>query len=220
MTKPVVKFAFFDLDNTLVDQNRALREWAERVVADRGIDPAAVDFLAVKSRTAKTWTEYAADFKRHFRLADSVEQLVHDVTLTYPRFFELDEAVSEGLRRLRAEGWRLGIITNGATTMQNAKIDHVGLRDLVDGVFISESEGARKPERLMFERAAAGLGVQLDHPYGWMVGDSLEADIAGGIAAGLRTIWVQSDSGLTAEGPQPHHICASVADALKLLAAT
>ncbi|MBS2965120.1 HAD family hydrolase [Actinocrinis puniceicyclus] len=218
MTKQVVKFAFFDLDNTLVDQSGALREWAEQFVADRGIDPAAVDFLAVKSTTAKTWTEYASDFKRHFGLADSVEQLVHDVTMTYPHFFVLDDAVSEGLRRLRAEGWRLGVITNGATTMQNAKIDRVRLRGLVDGVFVSETEGARKPERLIFERAAAGLGVQLDHPYGWMVGDSLEADIAGGIGAGLRTIWVQNERALTAEDPQPHHVCGSVADALKLLA--
>lgn len=217
--KPVVKFAFFDLDNTLVDQSGALREWAERFVTDRGIDPAAVDFLAVKSATAATWTEYAAEFKRHFQLPDSVEQLVNNVTMTYPQFFVLDEAVSEGLRRLRAEGWRLGIITNGATTMQNAKIDHAGLRELVDGVFVSETEGTRKPERLIFERAAAALGVQLDYPYGWMVGDTLDADIDGGLGAGLRTIWIQHERELATEGPQPHHACASVTDALKLLAA-
>lgn len=212
------KFAFFDLDNTLVDQSGALRAWAEQFVSDRGIDPAAVDFLAVKSTIAATWTEYAADFKRHFRLADSVERLVRDVTETYPRYFVLDEAVSEGLRRLRSEGWRLGIITNGATTMQSAKIDHVGLRDLVDGVFISEAEGSRKPERRIFERAAAQLGVQLGQRNGWMVGDMLDADVAGGVGAGLRTIWLQRDYPLTAADPQPHHVCTSIADALKLLA--
>ena len=212
------KFAFFDLDNTLVDQSGALREWAEHFVTDRGLDPAAVDFLAVKSSNAATWTEYAADFKRHFQLADSVEQLVRDVTDTYPRYFVLDDAVAEGLRLLRAEGWRLGIVTNGATTMQSAKIDQVGLRDLVDGVFISEAEGSRKPERRIFEQAAAKLGVQLGHRNGWMVGDTLDADVAGGLSAGLRTVWLQGDYALTGVDPQPHHICASIADALKLLA--
>ena len=99
------KFAFFDLDNTLVDQSGALREWAEHFVADRGLDPAAVDFLAVKSSIATTWTEYAADFKQHFQLSDSVEQLVRDVTETYPRYFVLDDAVHQraaGLTRRRA----------------------------------------------------------------------------------------------------------------------
>lgn len=212
------KFAFFDLDNTLVDQSGALREWAEHFVADRGLDPAAVDFLAVKSSNAVTWTEYAADFKRHFQLADSVEQLVRDVTDTYPRYFVLDDAVADGLRLLRVEGWRLGIVTNGATTMQSAKIDQVGLRDLVDGVYISEAEGSRKPERRIFEQAAAKLGVQLGQRNGWMVGDTLYADIAGGLSAGLRTVWLQGDYALSAVDPEPHHICTSIADALKLLA--
>lgn len=213
----MTRFAFFDLDNTLLDQSRALHEWAEYFVADRGLDPAAVDYLAVKSSTASTWTEYAEGFKRHFQLTDSVEQLVRDVTETYPRFFVLDDAVAGGLRLLRAEGWRLAIVTNGATTMQNAKIDHVGLRDLVDGVFVSEAEGARKPERAIFERAARGVGVELGNRTGWMVGDSLDADVAGGIGAGLRTIWLPGECRLTVADPQPDHLCASVADALKLL---
>lgn len=214
----MTRFAFFDLDNTLVDQTRALQEWAEHFVADRGIDPAAVDYLSVKSSTAATWTEYAEGFKRHFHLPDSVEQLVVDVTETYPQYFALEETVANGLRLLRAEGWRLAIVTNGATAMQGAKIDRVGLRELVDGVFISEAEGVRKPDRAIFERAAQGLGVELDRRHGWMVGDSLDADVAGGIAAGLRTIWLPGESKLTVADPQPDHLCDSVADAIKLLA--
>lgn len=216
------KFALFDLDNTLVDQSHALQTWAVQFVADRGLDPAAVDFLTVKSSTAMTWTEYAVDFKQHFHLPDSVEQLVRDVTDTYPTYFALDKAVADGLGTLRADGWRLGIVTNGATVMQSAKIRHAGLRDFVDGVFISEAEGTRKPERLFFERAAAGIGVQLDTiaDKGWMIGDTLEADIAGGIAAGLRTVWVKRDGllALTPEDPQPHHVCDQIADVFKVIA--
>lgn len=211
-------FAFLDLDNTLVDQTRALRTWAEHFVTERELDPAAVDYLAVKSSTAENWTEYAAGFKRHFNLPDSVERLVRDVVDTYPNFFVLEAEVEAGLRLLRAEGWKLGIVTNGATTMQSAKIDRVGLRELVDGVFISEAEGVRKPERLIFERAADRLGVQLGRRTGWMVGDNLEADIAGGIGAGLRTVWLPHDRSLDVADPQPDHLCDSMADALKLLA--
>jgi FMN phosphatase YigB (HAD superfamily) len=215
----VTRFAFFDLDNTLLDQTRALRTWAEHFVADRGLDPAAVDYLTVKSSTADSWTEYADGFKRHFNLPDSVEQLVEDVTGTYPRFFVLDDEVRAGLLRLRGEGWKLAIVTNGATVMQGAKIDRVGLRGLVDGVFISQAEGVRKPERLIFEHAADRLGVQLGRRTGWMVGDNLEADIAGGIGAGLRTIWLPRGRTLTAADPQPDHLCDSMADAFKVLAA-
>jgi HAD superfamily hydrolase (TIGR01549 family) len=213
----LTRFAFFDLDNTLVDQTGALRAWAEQFVADRGLDPAAVDYLAVKSSTAQTWTEYADGFKRHFHLDESIEQLVQDVTETYPRYFSLDEEVAAGLRQLRGQGWRLGIITNGATAMQSAKIEHAGLRGLVDEILISEAEGSHKPDRVIFERAAERLGVPLGRRAGWMVGDTLEADIAGGIAAGLRTVWLSRGRKLGVADPQPDHLCDSMADALKLL---
>ncbi|WP_344210456.1 HAD family hydrolase [Nonomuraea bangladeshensis] len=53
----------------------------------------------------------------------------------------------------------------------------------------SGAEGIRKPERGLFEIAAQRCGAGLAEG-GWMVGDSLVADVEGGQAAGLRTIWI------------------------------
>jgi FMN phosphatase YigB (HAD superfamily) len=214
----MTRFALFDLDNTLVDQNRALVGWAQAFIADRGLDPAAVDWLDVKSSTASTWREYAAGFKEHFGLLDSIDGLVYEVTETYPRYFVLDDAVADGLRQLRNEGWKLGIVTNGATTMQNAKIQQVGLDTLVDAVVVSEAEGCRKPGRQIFEQVAAKLGTKLDHG-GWMIGDSLETDVAGGIAAGLRTMWVSGGRAHPTHGPYPDYNCESITQAIKVLTA-
>lgn len=52
---------------------------------------------------------------------------------------------------------------------------------------ISAEARVRKPDRAIFELAARRLGVPL---HGWMIGDGLESDIAGGAAAGLRTAWI------------------------------
>ncbi|MEU8945574.1 HAD hydrolase-like protein [Streptomyces sp. NPDC048489] len=48
---------------------------------------------------------------------------------------------------------------------------------------------ARKPERRLFEAAAAECGALLSAG-GWMVGDNPETDMDGARAAGLRTLWV------------------------------
>lgn len=213
----MTRFALFDLDNTLVDQTGALRAWARQFIADRGLDPAAIDWLDVKGSAAAGWRQYVAGFKEHFGLADDVEDLVEEVTGTYPGYFELDDAVAAGLRRLRADGWLLGIVTNGASRMQAAKIDRVGLGSLVDAVVISQAAGSRKPERVIFDKCAARLGVELG-PHGWMVGDSLEADVAGGVAAGLRTVWIRGDRSLPEGGVRPDHVCATTAQAMSLIA--
>ncbi|WP_232828681.1 HAD family hydrolase [Kribbella monticola] len=53
---------------------------------------------------------------------------------------------------------------------------------------LSEEAGVRKPDPAIFELAAARCGATLVG--GWMVGDHPAYDIAGGNAAGLRTILV------------------------------
>jgi putative hydrolase of the HAD superfamily len=54
-------------------------------------------------------------------------------------------SVLAGLR-LRARGMKLGIISNGSTSMQEQKVRQRGLTDLMDEVLISERDGLRKPD--------------------------------------------------------------------------
>lgn len=211
------KFAFFDLDNTLVDQTGAFAAWADDFVAGRRLDPASVDWFAVKAAGSDSWLDISAQIKAHFGLPDTVEELMREVIDTYPKLFALDDGVAEGLAMLRARGWKLAVVTNGRTAMQNAKLNQVDLWPMVDGVFISEAEGVRKPDRAIFERAAKGLGIELGRD-GWMVGDTLEADIEGGIGAGLRTIWLNRGRTRPDDAPEPEFECASVYEAIQLIA--
>jgi HAD superfamily hydrolase (TIGR01549 family) len=66
------------------------------------------------------------------------------------------------------------------------KIRHTGLDALVDGWVVSGEVGVRKPVPAIFGALATRLGCA---PDGWMIGDSLELDVVGGKAAGLRTAW-------------------------------
>lgn len=50
-----------------------------------------------------------------------------------------------------------------------------------------------------------------------MVGDSLEHDIAGARAAGIRTVWVNRVQRVHAAGdPEPDHVISDLADLLHL----
>ena len=91
------------------------------------------------------------------------------------------------LRDLCDAGWMLGIITNGMVDNQQGKIKNAGLAGLVDGWVISDEIGVRKPDAEIFRALARRLDCPLD---GWMIGDSLELDVIGGAAVGLRTAWI------------------------------
>ncbi len=63
------------------------------------------------------------------------------------------------------------------------------LAHLGEVLIISDEVGAAKPAAAIFEAALSALG-EPDPRAVTMVGDSLSADIAGGRAVGLPTVWV------------------------------
>lgn len=91
------------------------------------------------------------------------------------------------LASLRAAGFELGIITNGKQIVQQRKIDRLGFAPLVDTILISESEGIKKPDPRIFQRALERLEVAPAEAL--YVGDHPIADVQGAVSAGLSAVW-------------------------------
>jgi HAD superfamily hydrolase (TIGR01549 family) len=219
-----MRFAFFDLDDTLVDAKAALRAWsvdfaAEYVPEGRvpGVADAASDVYE-RVDAAANWRAFLADARQRYGITAPDAELMAQVAAVLPKKFVLEQQVRRGLAELRGEGWRLGVVTNGSTLVQQAKVDSIGLRSHVDVVVDSEAAGHRKPDRRIFEIAAGELGVELG-PRGWMVGDRLDKDVAGGAAAGLRTIWISQDEALPAGAERPTCVAASISEAFEIVRA-
>ncbi|MFG2078134.1 HAD family hydrolase [Nonomuraea maritima] len=121
------------------------------------------------------------------------------------------------LAELRELGWRVGIVTNGMADNQLGKLRRTGLADVVDGYAVSGSEGVCKPELWLFEIAAQRCGATLDQG-GWMVGDSLIADIQGARTAGLRTIWIDRGT-WPGEEHQADHVVNDIVEAMAIVRA-
>ena len=214
-----MSFVFFDLDDTLVDSKTALRAWSADFAAEyvRGVENAADDVYA-RVDAALNWPDFVAEARTRYGVTVPDSELMEHVVAVYPGKFVLEQQVRHGLAELREQGWRLGIVTNGSTLVQQAKVDSVGLRPHVDVVVDSEAAGHRKPDRRIFEIAAGELGVELGRR-GWMVGDRPDTDIAGGAAAGLRTIWISYGEPLPDGFEPPTHVAASIAEAFTIVRA-
>ena len=221
-----MSFAFFDLDDTLVDTGAALRAWSLDFVARHGLGSGpggeqAAAALAVQRRenNVETWQQFAEQARTWYRIGTPAEELFEEIAATYVTKFSLSEEVAASLDRLRAAGWQLGSITNGLTAMQHAKVDRIGLREHVDLVLASEEAGYRKPDVRIFQLAAGKLGVELGAA-GWMVGDRLDKDVEGGIAAGLHTVWLPRGRRRGWRSPRPEHCAATIGEAFTILEAS
>ena len=189
----------FDLDNTLADREAAFRRWAESFAREHDLDWSAVEFLCAGDGDGFVpRDELFASVRDRFGVTTSVEELVTRYRADYPPHFEPEPDVRAALTALRADGWKIGIVTNGPTS-QNAKIASLGLDDLIDGICVSADVGVDKPDPRIFDLTAARCGAPLD---GWMVGDSADTDIAGGPGRGAEDRVAPSWTGLGPTGPR------------------
>lgn len=93
------------------------------------------------------------------------------------------------LQALQEAGYRLGLISNASDAADvHALIDKAHLRPFLQSVVISAEVGLRKPSPSIYEIALRTMDVS--PAVSVMVGDTLQADIAGAHAAGLRAVWI------------------------------
>jgi HAD superfamily hydrolase (TIGR01549 family) len=102
--------------------------------------------------------------------------------------FELYEDVLPALEEVRRAGLRIGLVSNGIRDLTEFVAHH---QLDVDAIVDSRSHGRVKPHPTIFEAALDLVGVRAIDAV--MVGDSLEEDIEGARALGMRAILVDRD---------------------------
>jgi putative hydrolase of the HAD superfamily len=102
--------------------------------------------------------------------------------------FELFEDVIPVLEELRRTGLRIAVVSNGIRDL-TAFVAHHQLG--VDAIVDSRTHGRVKPHPTIFQAALDLLGVAAADAV--MVGDSLEEDIEGARALGMRAILIDRD---------------------------
>jgi len=122
---------------------------------------------------------------------------VEEAMLAAIRFRPYPE-VPRVLAALRERGSAIVVVSNWDVSLHDV-LDRTGLRPLVDAVVTSAEFGAAKPDPAIFAHALALAGGV---PAGEAVhaGDSVEADVAGARAAGIRPVLVARDGEVAPAG--------------------
>lgn len=109
----------------------------------------------------------------------------------------LGDDVKELLFELKNKGYKLGIITDGRPEGQKAKIESLGLADLVDHIIITDELGGveyRKPNALAFKKMRELLNVEYDQMC--YVGDNINKDFIAPDELGMKSILLKNPKGL------------------------
>ena len=198
----MVEFLLLDLDDTILDFQKAEHIALSKTLRTLGLEP-----------TEEVLARYSLINKAHWERLEKKELTRPQVLLG--RFqvlfqeygIEVDPAqcaalyednlsighyflpgAEEALEAL-SKKYKLYLVSNGTAKVQAGRLKSANISHFFEIIFVSQEIGADKPDITYFERVFARIeGFQKERAI--IVGDSLTSDIQGGINAGIRTCWV------------------------------
>lgn len=200
-----VTVVLFDLDGTLIEHTRDIRDVCHETFdsfTERLAPLTPEDFWETFwSKNHDMWYMMvdgvlAGDVARLYSFVNTLRALQADDCLAGPMLQDWEDRIIAATRlfddtlsvigQLRSGGLRLGIVTNGYTTMQHRKIRRHRLDTHTDFVLISEETGVHKPDKAIFDLALARSEAAAQQAL--FVGDTPSADIKGARKAGLHAV--------------------------------
>ena len=196
-----MKAVLFDLDGTLLDRDRSLKQFVEvqydRLADDLGRVKKAsyvARFIELDCRGHVWKDKVYQTLVEEFDISSVTWQmLLEDYTTEFQRHCIPFRGMAVMLNELKQRNYLLAVVTNGRSEFQRRSISGLGIQNDLDVVLVSEEEQIRKPQVEIFQRAVNRLAVRASESV--FVGDNPEADIIGAKNAGMKTIWKRNPYG-------------------------
>ncbi|WEV70927.1 YjjG family noncanonical pyrimidine nucleotidase [Lactobacillus sp. ESL0785] len=109
----------------------------------------------------------------------------------YRTFFaqahQLLPGVKDTLRLAKKLGYRLTILSNGETFIQNHRLELAGIKDYFSLIVTSQEAGFSKPDKRIFDYFFRQTTIGPENTF--FFGDGLQSDILGATNYGMASIW-------------------------------
>ncbi|WP_391208867.1 HAD family hydrolase [Psychrobacillus sp. L4] len=191
----MIKAVLFDLDGTLLDRDESIRNFIdnqyERLINSLAHIPKEkyrTRFLELDSHGYVWKDKVYQQLVKEFKIQDiSWEFLLQDYINEFKNFCVPFPNLHNVLEGLKENNLILGMITNGYGQFQMDNIEVLGIEKYFDTILVSETEGIKKTNPEIFERALKRLHVVPSESI--FVGDHPENDVKASEFVGMTGVW-------------------------------
>lgn len=189
----MIKALIFDLDNTLIDRQRAFKEMLfvkfkelskdETLVNQMVEDVLIWDNNGVVERKVSlgNWADkYGYSQELALKIGDDWSKTSGSIAYLYPD-------VRDTLTKLK-EKYIIAILSNGNKSSQRRKMETIDIYDLLDYSLISGECEFKKPQKEIFDLVLKNL--KIDASEAIYIGDTYKIDILGSRNAGIKPIYI------------------------------
>ncbi|MBP3562143.1 MAG: HAD family hydrolase [Treponema sp.] len=202
-----IKWIFFDVGSTLVDETKAYDHRAKEMLQNTNITFDEFDNKRIEF--AKLGYDGNSQAIKYFQLEKT----------PWPSSMEVPFAdVANTLETLKKRGYNLGIIANQELGTKD-RLQQQGILQYIDLVIASAEEGVAKPDEKIFKIALQRAACKSDNAI--MIGDRIDNDIIPAKKLGFHTIWIKQGFGqywnITKEEETPDYTVCSLSELCDIL---
>ncbi|KGA99070.1 L-2-haloalkanoic acid dehalogenase [Alkalihalobacillus alcalophilus ATCC 27647 = CGMCC 1.3604] len=195
----MIKTVLFDLDGTLLNRDRSVRNFIEaqyerlnKWVGHVSKEAYITRFLELEKRgyvwKDKVYQQLVGEYEikgvtPEFLLKDYMNEFKYHC-VPFPNLHHM-------LEQLKSSNYTLGMITNGYGQFQMDNIKALGIEGYFDAILVSEWEGIKKPDPQIFLRALKRLKASPNESL--FVGDHPENDVRAAQNVGIKGVWKKDD---------------------------
>lgn len=207
----MIEFLFLDLDDTILDFQKAEYIAIGKTIRDFGVEP--TEEVRHRYHVINKWhweqlelgkLTRAEVLENRFQMLFAelgVEVNATQVARAYEKNLSQGHWFLPGAEETvdaLSKKYRLFLASNGTASVQKGRMTSANLYRFFETVFVSQEIGHNKPSRAYFDACFASI-PGFDPDKALMVGDSLSSDILGGINAGIKTVWVNPGHKISGE---------------------
>ena len=178
--KDEIKWLFFDVGSTLVDESKVYEDRMKRIADLSGL-------------TYEQIYKYAMSFYKENKKGDLevARQLGVKLPKWESQYERLYTDTKDCLKKL-SRIYKIGVIANQSLGTSE-RLENLGVRKYIDLIIASAEEGVSKPDRRIFEIALERSCCKPENAV--MIGDRIDNDIVPAKQLGMKTIWVKQGLG-------------------------
>ena len=106
-------------------------------------------------------------------------------------YIKLYPGALDALARLRRKGCRLWLLSNAQRIFTAFELQHLGLGEQLDGIYISSDYRCRKPDSRFYQALIDEQKLDVSHCL--MIGNDRQTDIAGAQKLGMATLYMHTN---------------------------
>ena len=171
-----IKWVFFDIGSTLVDESIAYQNRINKTIAGSNIS--YNEFMDRLTQSAGDFKSVCASFDLKPTPWNSDDEVV------YPEAKDCLRSISKR--------YKIGIIAN-QNPGSKERLERIGLLKYIDLVIASAEEGVAKPDLRLFQIALERANCKPEEAV--MVGDRIDNDIIPANKIGMKTVWIRQGFG-------------------------